>query len=197
MKGETFNFIHLGGSERHTSGYYHDFFSEVVPRLENCYRIASESKDPSTQLGAVIYNRKGQIQGFGRNEFPDGVIESEARYANREVKYKLVQHAERSAICDCAMTARKTNNACLYCPWFACSECAKSIISSGIACVIGHYEMMMKSAEMNTGNWQESIRTAFGMFREADVSFYMYVGNIPYNGKILLHGQDFYPNGTK
>ena len=194
---KTVNFIHMGGDSIHENDYYHDFFSEVVPRLANAYQIATGSKDPSTQLGAFVYSVEGKILGYGRNEFPYGILESKQRYANRDTKYKLVQHAERSALCDCAAEGRRTSGACLYCPWFSCHECAKSIISSGIKCVIGHYELMMESADINHGEWQESMNLAFGMFREANVSFYMYKGPVDFSKKILIHGHEFYPNGTK
>lgn len=193
--GISYNFIRLGKNV-HDDPHYHDFFSEAVPRLGNAYRIGSNSKDPSTQLGAIIYSPEGKIHGWGKNSFPSGIMESEERYANREVKYKLVQHAERKAICDCAYHGKYTCDTVMYCPWFSCHECAKSVIDSGIKCIIGHYEFMMKSAEINHGDWQESMQLAYDMFRESDkISFYMYKGPIFINEgfKVLVHGEEFNP----
>lgn len=101
--------------------------------LELAAHISSWSKDPHTKVGAVIANDKNHIVSLGYNGFPRGVTDSEARYDNRDVKYKYVCHAERNAI-DNAHT--DVSNCTLYVTLMPCNECAKSIIQRGIKRVV-------------------------------------------------------------
>lgn len=51
------------------------------------------SKDPSTQTGAVVVRPDLSIAaGPGYNGFPPGVIDTPERYADRDLKYKLIIH---------------------------------------------------------------------------------------------------------
>lgn len=95
--------------------------------------ISSWSKDPHTKVGAVITNDKNHIVSLGYNGFPRGVIDSEARYNNRDDKYKFVCHAERNAI-DNAHT--DVTGCTIYVTLMPCNECAKSIIQRGIKRVV-------------------------------------------------------------
>ena len=60
--------------------------------------IGSWSKDPSTQVGAVIVDNKNRIVSVGYNGFPRGVEDSEKRLCNRQEKYDIIVHAEVNAI---------------------------------------------------------------------------------------------------
>ena len=91
------------------------------------------SKDPSTQVGAVIVNRKNRIVGIGYNGFPIGIDddvypwENEGTFLN--TKYPYVVHAEPNAILNSTVSLENTT---LYVTLFPCHECAKLIIQSGI-----------------------------------------------------------------
>ncbi|MGM0436205.1 MAG: deoxycytidylate deaminase [Bacillota bacterium] len=91
------------------------------------------SKDPSTQVGAVIVNRKNRIVGIGYNGFPIGIDddvypwENEGEFLN--TKYPYVVHAEPNAILNSTVSLENTT---LYVTLFPCHECAKLIIQSGI-----------------------------------------------------------------
>jgi dCMP deaminase len=100
--------------------------------------ISTWSKDPHTKVGAVIVNDKNHIISVGYNGFPRGVDDTEARYSDRELKYKFVCHAERNAI-DNAHT--DVSGCTLYLNsspdhLLPCNECAKSIIQRGIKRVV-------------------------------------------------------------
>jgi dCMP deaminase len=98
---------------------------------------ALRSKDPSTQVGAIIVNDKKQILASGYNGFPRGLDDNVYSW-NRESedwedsKYPYVVHAEANAILNATTTL---DNAKIYVSLFPCNECAKLIIQSGIKTV--------------------------------------------------------------
>lgn len=102
--------------------------------------VSTWSKDPSTKVGAVIVDPVTKsIVGLGYNGFPRGVNDDEERYAERELKYKYVVHAELNAI----LNSNKSVRGCeiyVY-PTLgippACPECAKAIVQAGIVAVHG------------------------------------------------------------
>lgn len=101
--------------------------------LELAAHISSWSKDPSTQVGSVIYNDQFQILSVGYNGFPRGVVDDRIRYLDRETKLLFVAHAERNALDNCFVDCR---GATLACTLFPCNECAKSIIQRGITRIV-------------------------------------------------------------
>jgi len=98
---------------------------------------AKRSKDPSTQVGAVIVNEEKRIVGIGYNGLPYG-CEDDTFPWNREgewldTKYPYVVHAELNAILN---SIQKLKNCTLYVSLFPCNECAKAIIQSGIRKIV-------------------------------------------------------------
>jgi dCMP deaminase len=125
--------------------------------------VASWSKDPSTQVGAVTVGNKKEVLSQGFNGFPRGIVDSEDRYDNRETKYKYVVHAEMNAIYNATYSGVSLDGAVLYVYGLPiCSECAKGIIQVGIKKVI-----IEKSKELD--NWNESVALSQEMFDEAGV----------------------------
>ena len=125
--------------------------------------VASWSKDPSTQVGAVTVGNKKEVLSQGFNGFPRGIVDSEDRYNNRETKYKYVVHAEMNAIYNATYSGVSLDGAVLYVYGLPiCSECAKGIIQVGIKKVI-----IEKSKELD--NWNESVALSQKMFDEAGV----------------------------
>jgi dCMP deaminase len=99
--------------------------------------ISERSKDPNTQVGAVVVNYNNVVVGVGYNGFPRG-IENDALPWEREggfedTKYAYVCHAEENAI----YNANNSTKGCkIYCIELPCNECAKTIIQNGIKEVI-------------------------------------------------------------
>ncbi len=128
--------------------------------LDLAAHVATWSKDPSTQVGAVIVDPETKIVlGFGYNGFPRGVEDTEERLNTRELKYKLVVHAEPNAILE---AGHRCKGATIFTwPLFTCNECAKLIIQAGIKKVI--------SPRTPEGRWSESCDIAMYMYDEAGV----------------------------
>jgi deoxycytidylate deaminase len=59
--------------------------------LELAQFVSGWSKDPSTKTGAVVVDEDGVVS-VGFNGFAPGVNDAPERYANRELKYKMVVH---------------------------------------------------------------------------------------------------------
>lgn len=119
----------------------------------------SWSKDPSTQVGAVIVDDNNRIVSIGFNGFPQGVEDSEERLVDRETKYDIIVHAEANAL----MFANKSVEGCtLYTwPFQPCSRCAGLIIQSGIKRVV--------SVVHDDKRWKKNFTTARQLFKEAGI----------------------------
>jgi dCMP deaminase len=101
--------------------------------MEMAKLVASWSKDPSSKVGAVITRGKFVVS-VGFNGFPQGVIDSDERLTNRELKYPMILHAEINAI----LSARQDVRGCtIYVtPYMPCPQCAAVIVQSGIARIV-------------------------------------------------------------
>ena len=128
--------------------------------LELARFIARWSKDPSTQVGAVIATPRNRIVATGFNGLPAGVEDTMERLKNRALKYEMVVHAERNAVLD----ARQDLTGCSLYVWPLppCAQCAAMIIQTGIASVI--------APTSDNQRWTEKIAIAEEMFREAGVA---------------------------
>ena len=127
--------------------------------LELAKLCGSWSKDPSTQVGAVIVDGNNRIVSIGFNGFPQGVEDSEERLVDRETKYDIIVHAEANAL----MFANKSVEGCtLYTwPFPPCSRCAGLIIQSGITRVV---------SVVHTGErWKKNFDLARQLFHEAGI----------------------------
>lgn len=98
---------------------------------------AVRSKDPSTQVGAVIVDSNNRVVGLGYNGFPRGCDDNKFSWEREgeylDTKYAYVVHAELNAI----LNANKLIENCrLYVSLFPCNECSKAIIQSGIKEII-------------------------------------------------------------
>ena len=133
--------------------------------LELAEHIASWSKDPSKQIGAVAVGDQRQILAQGYNGFPRGIEDSLDRYDDREEKYKLVVHAEMNVIYNASYNGVSLNESTLYVHGLpVCSECAKGIIQVGIKNVI-----MRESIVPDI--WLESWKKTEQMFKESGVYY--------------------------
>ncbi|MCI6271777.1 MAG: dCMP deaminase family protein [Erysipelotrichaceae bacterium] len=98
---------------------------------------AYRSKDPSTQVGAVIVDDNKRVVSIGYNGFPRGCSDDIFPW-NRDgslvdSKYAYVVHAELNAILN---SNQSVKDCCIYVSLFPCNECAKAIIQSGIKRIV-------------------------------------------------------------
>jgi dCMP deaminase len=115
---------------------FDEYFSEFA------YVARVKSKDPSSQIGAVIVGPDNQLISAGFNGFPRGTDESDPRRWERPIKYEYVCHAEENAIYNAARHGIALRGATLYLAGFGpptvpCTHCAKAVIQSGITRLVG------------------------------------------------------------
>lgn len=95
------------------------------------FHVASWSKDPSTKCGAVI-TKNNRILSLGFNGIPAG-LDDEKYLSPRETKVACAIHAEVNAIFNANVPLADST---LYVTGAPCSNCAASIIQSGIKRVV-------------------------------------------------------------
>lgn len=133
--------------------------------LELAKEVSTWSKDPSTQVGAVLVSPSGK-EFVGFNGFPRGIADTEARWHNRDLKYKFVVHAEINAILKAGEAAR---GGTLYVyPAFSlppiCHDCAKCAIQAGVAGIVGY---LPDPQDPRVVRWKDSIAVSAEMWDEA------------------------------
>jgi len=116
-----------------------------------------KSKDPSTQVGAVIIdNKTRKLVSSGYNGFPR-YIDDDMIPQTRPEKYLYVVHAELNAILH---AQRELSDCSLYVTVFPCSECMKAVVQSGIKRVV-------YLNDLNGSDWNDSKKATMKM---ADLS---------------------------
>lgn len=127
--------------------------------LKLAREISQWSKDPSTKTGAVIVDLEHRVIGTGYNGFAPGVLDTEERLNDRQIKYKMVIHAEVNAM---ILAERSIKGLGLYLwPFMPCSNCTAIMIRAGIKrCVAPQNE---------NPRWKDDFVLTRIQFREAKV----------------------------
>jgi len=145
-----------------------------IQGLSVAYSFAEKfSTDPSTNNGAIIVNDEGKVLSYGANHFPRGIKNLPERW-ERPAKYQYVEHAEREAIFMAAREGIKVEGTIMYCPWYACPDCARAIIETGVREVVGHQFTIDNTPE----RWMGIINIAWNMLTEAGVKWRFVNGKI-------------------
>ena len=133
--------------------------------FELAKHIASWSKDRSTKVGAVIVNEKDRVvKSMGYNGFPRGIDDDNDEYHKRPAKYKWAEHAERNAIYNAARNGIAIEGCTMYVTFFPCTDCARSIIQSGIQRVVA------PQPNLKNEKWGEDFKLSLEMFMQSGIS---------------------------
>ena len=108
------------------------------------------SKDPSTRVGAVIFDDKRRLVAGGYNGLPRGVVDSHERL-----------NAERNAL---SFATTSVHGSTLFCTHPCCTQCAAQIIQMGVANVC-----WPTPDEGFAKRWEDDIALSMEMFTEAGV----------------------------
>jgi len=121
--------------------------------------VATASKDPSTQTGALIVRPDNTVASLGFNGFPRRMNDHEKLYADREIKLSRIIHCEMNAILHCKEDMKGYT---LYIwPFLPCDRCAVHIIQSGIKKVV--------APKNDVERWQAAFVKSRSFFAEAAV----------------------------
>jgi dCMP deaminase len=123
--------------------------------------VALLSKDPSTKVGAVIFDDKRRIISAGYNGFARGVKDKAERLLDRETKYKLTIHAEKNAI---MFATGNLDGATIVVTHPCCAQCAAMVIQSGIKHV-----MWPRPTKEFMSRWADDYAYTLAQFWEANV----------------------------
>jgi dCMP deaminase len=123
--------------------------------------VAKLSKDPSTKVGAVIFDDKRRIVSAGYNGFARGVKDDPKRLEDRDTKYKLTLHAEKNAI---LFATAPLDGSTIVVTHPCCAQCAAQVVQAGIKHVI-----WPKPAREFLARWSDDYAHALAQFHEAGV----------------------------
>lgn len=132
--------------------------------LEMAKLISSWSKDPSTQVGAVVTDWDNKIVSMGYNGFPAGISDTQERLQDRDLKYKMIIHAEVNALI--FANENMINHRIYTYPFMPCPSCASLIIQAGIQTVVSYNNMPER--------WANNFELSKQLFKEAGVELILY-----------------------
>jgi dCMP deaminase len=147
-------------------------WDELFFNLVKEYR--AKSKDPSSKFGCVLVDDAHNPVGFGFNGFPRRVEDSPERYADRELKYKMVVHAEAASIANAAKQGHKTDGCRLYIDTYPCSVCCGILIDAGIKEIVLNGDSEIHNSPAFQERWKETIEITKTMCSEAGVVIRIY-----------------------
>lgn len=124
-------------------------------------QVAGWSKDPSTQVGAILAKGKKFIS-LGFNGPPSGVDDAIIELG-RDVKLRVTLHAELNAI----LEARRDLAGCTIYTWPMppCAQCAAAIIQAGITRVVSP-----EPTPEQYDRWDRDWALADAMYRDVGIA---------------------------
>jgi dCMP deaminase len=142
--------------------------------LDLALATARMSKDPDTQVGAVIVGPDREVLSSGFNGLPRGIRDTALRLYDKEEKLSLVIHGEMNAILNAARNGTRLRGTTLYfvatdssgAIWGGppCVRCAVEIIQAGIA------EVASLPFKEGPSKWRASTEKAREVLTEAGVA---------------------------
>ncbi len=124
--------------------------------------VATWSKDPTKQVGAICVSPDKRSIVCGYNGFPKGIKDSDEALADRKLKNMLMVHAEANCIVNGDTSLRGWTMHVTKAP---CIECTKLLINADIKRVV---------CPSPGGRWEDDQLMAISLMKEAkiEVSFY-------------------------
>lgn len=153
--------------------------------LQDAWRIAQMSADPSTQVGAalVIPNGHGVVMR-DCNRIHDRLLNS-GYPLKPEDKNLCTEHAERKVIYRTVGNRIPTDGMTMYCTWACCSECARAIIEFGIVRVVTLRRLVERTPE----RWQASVWSGLRMLNDCGIAVVGWSGDLGVTSQILFGGK--------
>lgn len=136
--------------------------------MEMARTVANRSKDPSTQVGAVIADSDHRILSVGYNGSPISFADSEFPWGKTNpeplfTKYPYVIHAERNCILNFRGLLSEMGGSTLYVTHFPCNECAKEIAQVGIK------QIITTDPGGEFSDWDWSLKASSVIFRKCGI----------------------------
>jgi len=124
--------------------------------------VSTWSKDPSTQVGAVIIRPNKTIVSTGFNGFPQKMEDNATLYLTREEKYSRIIHAEINAL---LFATDSIKDCTLYTfPFAPCDRCCVQMIQAGITKIVAP-----KATKEQLERWKDSFDKTRNYCNECNV----------------------------
>ncbi len=131
--------------------------------IEMCQLVASWSKDPSTQTGAVIVRPDLSVVSVGYNGFARRMSDNASIYADRPSKYSRIIHCEMNAL---LQAGQSVEGCTLYTTGMCCDRCVVHMIQAGIERFV-----WPEDTEDMKSRWADAFALTLSYLQEADVSY--------------------------
>ena len=127
--------------------------------------ISSWSKDPSSQVGAVITDGN-RIISLGYNGFAAGVNDTTERLVDRNIKLNLTIHAEENAM---IFAKRDLSGCTVYVTHPPCPRCASKLVQEEVKRIV-----FISPSEDFLSRWSDDIELSYQMYEEAGIEHRAY-----------------------
>jgi dCMP deaminase len=127
--------------------------------------ISSWSKDPSSQVGAVITDGN-RIISLGYNGFAAGVNDTEDRLEDRACKLNLTIHAEENAM---IFAKRDLSGCTVYVTHPPCPRCASKLVQEEVKRVV-----FIAPSKDFLSRWSDDLELSYQMYEEAGIEHIAY-----------------------
>ena len=152
---------------------------------------ARMSKDPSTQVGAIVVGPDMELISAGFNGFPRGISDTPERLGDRETKYEIIVHAEMNAILAAARSGVPLRGCTLYVAaiddrgliWGGppCVRCAVEAMQAGITEIVSWPQANVPE------RWRASLAKSESLLTEAGVRYREAPQAFAYNPDLIAH----------
>jgi len=164
--------------------------------LKYTYELADTlSHDPVTRIGSMLL-LPNMTKVTGTNQISPSLVNGtpideirQLPIVERPQKYFYMEHAERNSIFDAQKESVDVSSCIMFCPMFACADCARVIANSGTKLIIGH-EIGMK--RMLSPKWRESIEAGNIILDSAGINR-VYYPHLIGNCENICDGERWYP----
>lgn len=134
--------------------------------------VASLSKIPTGQVGAIILDKHLNLLSSGWNGFPRGVDDINPDRLVSGQKRFWTCHAEGNCVAQAARTGARLNNSILLVTTlFPCSNCAALVIQAGV-------KHIFTTKSPKGTRWFDEAKHAKQMFKEAKIKIHYVQRNI-------------------
>lgn len=139
---------------------------KMIKALRKARFVAVEySKDPRTQVGAVIINGDDfSPHSEGYNGMPRGCDDNDESRLDAPEKYFWFSHAERNAMDNAAKLGIPIKGCWIVCTMIPCMDCARSIVQTGLKGVV-----TVKPTEEHVARWGEHFDRTEKLFKECNI----------------------------
>lgn len=100
--------------------------------------VAQKSKDPRSQVGAVLASSDSVLMSTGFNGFARGIFDDVRLLRKRNEKLSWICHAEMNAIWNAGRLGVPLKGSTIYVNKFPCLACCNAIVQTGIVRIYTH-----------------------------------------------------------